>query len=628
MSLDGTTWIINSDADMFTAVTGYTGNGPLGTHHIVWSFVSDGQTYTSMEQHLGKTADYLTYGSSAIVWYTDTKWVDEKYRTIEITSVIRDDNGDGEAWLNANAVQVIDTVDYLTTDTELTSIADAIRTKGGTSASLVYPTGFVSAIQAISTGTDVSDTTAVEGDVLAGKYFYKANGSKVQGTIATKTSSNMTVSGATVTAPAGYYASDTSKSVASGTAGTPSASKGTVSNHSISVTPSVTNTTGYITGGTKTGTAVSVSASELVSGTLTISSSGTEDVTNYASVSVAEGSASTPSTTITSKPSISVNSTTGLITATNSKTQSVTPTVSEGFVTEGTAGTITVDGSNTSQLSTVSGSTITPTEAEQTAVASGKYTLGAIKVGAISSTYIGSDIDRNDSDDMTVSGATVTAPAGYYASDSSKAVASGTAGTPTATKGTVSNHAISVTPSVTNTTGYITGGTKTGTAVSVSASELVSGTLTISSSGTKDVTNYASASVASGSATTPATTITAAPSISVNSSGLITATNSKTQSITPSVSAGYVSSGTAGTITVSGSNTSQLTTQAAQTITPGTTNQTIASGKYLTGAQTILGDADLVAENIKKDVEIFGVTGTYEGTILPDATGEYFGTAS
>lgn len=42
--------------------------------------------------------------------------------------------------------------DYLVTDTELTSIADAIRTKGGTSADLSFPTGFVSAIEAISGG--------------------------------------------------------------------------------------------------------------------------------------------------------------------------------------------------------------------------------------------------------------------------------------------------------------------------------------------------------------------------------------------------------------------------------------------------------------------------------------------
>ena len=72
----------------------------------------------------------------------------------------------------------------------------------------------------------------------------------------------------------------------SGTAGTPSATKGSVSNHAISVTPSVTNTTGYITGGTKTGTAVTVSASELVSGSETKTANGTYDVTNLAELVV------------------------------------------------------------------------------------------------------------------------------------------------------------------------------------------------------------------------------------------------------------------------------------------------------------------------------------------------------
>ena len=137
----------------------------------------------------------------------------------------------------------------------------------------------------------------------------------------------------------------------------------------------------------------------------------------------------------------------------------------------------------------------------------------------------------------------------------------------------------------------------------------------------------ASTSVASGFATTPATTISSSPTISVSSGGLITASNSASQSVTPTVSAGYVSSGTAGTITVSGSNTSQLTTQAAQTIYPSTSDQTIASGKYLTGAQTIKGVllTNLDAGNIKKDVvvkvgdsadddRITSVTGTYEGS--------------
>ena len=92
---------------------------------------------------------------------------------------------------------------------------------------------------------------------------------------------------ATVTADSGYDGlSSVAVSVPSGTAGTPTATKGTVSNHQISVTPSVTNTTGWITGSTKTGTAVTVSASELVSGTLSISDNGTSDCTNYASVNV------------------------------------------------------------------------------------------------------------------------------------------------------------------------------------------------------------------------------------------------------------------------------------------------------------------------------------------------------
>lgn len=64
------------------------------------------------------------------------------------------------------------------------------------------------------------------------------------------------------------------------------ATKGTVSNHSMSITPSVTLTTGYITGGTKTGTAVTVSASELVSGSETKTENGTYDVTDLAELVV------------------------------------------------------------------------------------------------------------------------------------------------------------------------------------------------------------------------------------------------------------------------------------------------------------------------------------------------------
>ena len=59
--------------------------------------------------------------------------------------------------------------DYKVTDTELISIANAIRTKGGTQAQLEFPTGFVSAVQAIPTGGGANlqeKTATVNGTVL------------------------------------------------------------------------------------------------------------------------------------------------------------------------------------------------------------------------------------------------------------------------------------------------------------------------------------------------------------------------------------------------------------------------------------------------------------------------------
>ena len=48
---------------------------------------------------------------------------------------------------------------YLAEDTDLTSVANAIRTKGGTTAQLSFPTGFVSAINAIPTGGSTPTVT-------------------------------------------------------------------------------------------------------------------------------------------------------------------------------------------------------------------------------------------------------------------------------------------------------------------------------------------------------------------------------------------------------------------------------------------------------------------------------------
>ena len=123
-------------------------------------------------------------------------------------------------------------------------------------------------------------------------------------------------------------------------------------------------------------------------------------------------------------------------------------------------------------------------------------------------------------------------------------------------------------------------------------------------------------SVASGSATAPASVSGASATVST---GTNTLTLSKTVSITPVVTAGYVSAGTAANSSVS--LTASVTTKAAATITPSTSNQEIAAGTYLTGKQTVLGDPNLLASNIKSGVTIFNVAGSLtSATVSQDST--------
>ena len=138
-------------------------------------------------------------------------------------------------------------------------------------------------------------------------------------------------------------------------------------------------------------------------------------------------------------------------------------------------------------------------------------------------------------------------------------------------------------------TAYVNGSKVTGNIATKTSSNLSASGATV----TAPAGYYASSASKSVATATQAT-----PSISVDSAGLINASATQT--------AGYVSAGTK-------SATKQLTVQAAQTITPGTSNKTIASSTYLTGTQTIKGDSNLVAENIKSGVSIFGVTGTQTG---------------
>lgn len=75
-------------------------------------------------------------------------------------------------------------VDSTSLDSKLTQVADAIRTKGNTSADLQFPSGFISAIQAIQTGTELQIIVSVTSGatVTATKGSLSVSGTSVNGT--------------------------------------------------------------------------------------------------------------------------------------------------------------------------------------------------------------------------------------------------------------------------------------------------------------------------------------------------------------------------------------------------------------------------------------------------------------
>lgn len=127
---------------------------------------------------------------------------------------------------------------------------------------------------------DTSDATMTSGSQALNGVTSYANGVKITGNIPSKTSSDLTVSGATVTVPAGHYASQASKSVANGTVTAPSTISGTSAavstgtntltlSKTVSVTPDVT-TAGYVSSGTAGNAAVSLTASVTTKAAATI----------------------------------------------------------------------------------------------------------------------------------------------------------------------------------------------------------------------------------------------------------------------------------------------------------------------------------------------------------------------
>ena len=187
------------------------------------------------------------------------------------------------------------------------------------------------------------------------------------------------------------------------------------------------------------------------------------------------------------------------------------------------------------------------------------------------------------------------------------------------------------TESVSYDTGYdglssvdVTVGAISNTYIGSSVPQMSSANLTTSGSAVTAPSGYyassATTNISAGSAKPPATISSTAATVST---GTNTLTLSKTVSVTPTVTAGYISAGTASNVSVSLTGT--VTTQGASTYYPSTADQTITS-RYLTGTQTFksVTTTNLTAANIKSGVtvtvgdsadadRVASVTGTYSG---------------
>lgn len=421
------------------------------------------------------------------------------------------------------------------------------------------------------TRVDLTDDTVAANKLLSGYIATAADGNEVTGTITTNTATDITLDGNTVTVPAGYYASSTSKTIPATTHPDPSVS---VDANGL-ITASHTQTAGYVAAGTTTDTlqlvTSGVSAANIKDG-VTVKIGDTTDDDKIANVTGTFTDASTVSS--------------GQTAATATEIRTGYSAWVDGDEVKGSISNKAAATYNTSSSDQVISSGV---------YLSGNQTIKAVTTSNVTAANVKYNVvakvgDVNDDDRIV--GVTGTFTGANTVSSGQTAAAAGNI--------------------VTGYSAWVNGAEVKGSIpIRTSANMTVSDDEVTAPAG-----YYATAqskSVAAGSATVDDATITANPSISVSASGLITATNNKTEEVTPTVTPGYVAGGTPGVITVSGSGTHQLTTKAAATYTPTTSDQTIAAGQYLTGAQTVKGDANLIADNIADGVTLFGITGTHVG---------------
>lgn len=366
-----------------------------------------------------------------------------------------------------------------TLDTAETILDRDIKVSITTPQGEVRPASSISGSSAtVSTGTNtltlsktISNTPSVKnaGYVSAGT----AGNTSVSLTasVNTRSSSDLSASGATVTAPAGYYASDASKSISDATltgqsligysGATISTSSNAIYLSTSNALHAVTSSGGYVSQGNKAiYSDITLSATCAInnSNSLTVSGDTVTAPAGYygsdATKTISSGTEGTPSIS-SSSPSYS-KTLTGTTDFSGNYSWEIFLADYTVFKTyEGASFNITInDTTETIQMEESS---------------SGVYSL-----------------ESNDSSWII----SYTTTQQGYAINLTNYTAS------TAVNIYITTESLKkLTPSVTNTEGYISGGTHKGSSVFVGISDFVSGTTTINSNGVKDVSEYAKADI-------------------------------------------------------------------------------------------------------------------------------------
>lgn len=455
------------------------------------------------------------------------------------------------------------------------------------------------------------------------------------------TASGSATANATVT-PGSVTVADNSASISGKTriAVSPTTSTSISTPYYIAVKPSVAAGSASISGsGTATAkgsTAGYITTSTTGSGSISVSGTATSEQkdgsVHYLPLAGASFTISGASvkTTSTGAGYVPANTTVGTISSTSRSAGegSLTLTPGDGHASAtgtnfGILGTPTTSqpATGTSYIKVTGSGTVSGSGSGSVSTGTGYITEGStssnVKNGQVDSKTqtLYYPIATKNSNNLSVNGATVTTAAGYYPLNASKTIPSGQAW--------VNDTAITAQPILSNV--YTSG---QGYKMSVNKTQNIApsinkGYIETGTSGTITIAGEAYVPQAYLSGASSASTATADRNLNAGQEVSIGAGYYDKTRIIRANSLASQTSGTAiktdilpnKTAWVNGEKvTGSMPTLDAQTITPGKNTQYLYSGRYLSGTQTIKGDINLEAKNIKEGITIFGITGTYTAT--------------